>query len=198
VSKFVLFASVCLLLCGAGVSWANVVLEYPLPQGDPVYIRDIGPIEVTNHSLIEIYIENVLDEQRWKEWDFKIWVPEGTPAVTAMLVDYDNTVDHSNPSDFFGVSLAPIPETAMFGGEPYDGYYADTTEDPWLGYGTTPVGSEGDYPFGNPMWVGFHVQVDVPDTTAVFFTVHDECIPEPATLSLLALGVVALLRKRKA
>lgn len=170
---------------------ATITHTWELPD-PPEYVRDIGPEWIENHSAVEIYVENILDEQRWKDWWFKVWVEDTEPDVTSMQVDYDLTLDHSNPI-WLTVDLVPIEGTSPFEG--YKGFYASTFEAAWEQYGTEPVGGQGDYAIGNPAWVSFHL--DLPGEGPMAYQVHDECIPEPATILLLGLGGLALIKRKK-
>jgi hypothetical protein len=189
-------ASVVLLVVAVSCVQATYTKEWLLPD-PPEFILDIGPEEVleSQHSMVEIWVENVLDRTRWKEWYFAIYVLEGQDPITNMLVDYDLTEDHSAPEVWIPVNFTALPTTSVLpDGLTYQGYYADSEE---LGISTVPVGAQGEYPYGNPWWVSYHV--DVPDTItgSIWYVIHDECVPEPMTLALLAMGSVALVKRRR-
>lgn len=60
------------------------VVEYSLE--DPFqYEREIGPIEVTHSSPIDIYVANVYNENRWKDWKIIIWVPVSSDNLAMNL-----------------------------------------------------------------------------------------------------------------
>jgi len=175
-------------------SFAGAVeFEYPLDD-PPSYQRSIGPVWVAEHSPIDIYVQNILDPQRWKEWCIEIWIPETIDDLTSINVDYDNTANHSDPLEVFAVPLAPIEGEPLYAG--FKGFYASTLEEPWQDFGTTPVGGGGPHPWGNPEWVSFHIDPE-PDNTPVAFYIDDFCIPEPATVLLLTIGGCALLTRRR-
>ena len=127
---------------------------------------------------------------------FKIWVKDTGPVLTTMNVNYDLTANHSNPVALFPVNLVPLTEAPPFPG--FKGFYASTFESGWEQYGTVLPGEPGLYPIGNPWWVSFHI--NVPDTYHdwLVYSIYDECVPEPATMCLLGLGGLALIRKRRA
>jgi hypothetical protein len=147
---------------------------------------------VQHESPIDILVKNNLDPARWKDWRIIIGVLSTTP-VAEILVDYDNTPDHSQPITF-PVQLAAYGPWE-FEGQVYNAFYADTflVGSEWEKYGTTPVGSGGLYPIGNPQWLSFHFEV-IGEDPLVY--IKDKCIPEPATIAILGLGAIALLRKR--
>ena len=190
-------ASVVLLVVAVSCVQADYSKEWLLPD-PPEFILDIGPIELldSEHSMVEIWVENIFDPTRWKEWNFAMYVPVGSDPLTDMLVDYDLTEDHSAPVVEFPVDLTATPGTwVMPDGVEYQGYYADSVE---LGVSTSPDGDPtGPYPYGNPWWVSYHI--DVPDTItgSIWYEIYDECLPEPMTLALLAMGSVALIKRRR-
>jgi len=181
--KFLVFTLLAVSLLYGSLAKA-VEFEYLLDD-PPSYERSIGPVWVAQHSPVDIYVQNILDPQRWKEWYIEIWIPETIDDLTCIDIDYDNTANHSDPLEVFSVPLAPLGGEPLFAG--FKGFYADTFEEPWLEFGTTPVGSGGLHPWGNPEWVSFHINV-TPDNTPIAFYIDDFCIPEPATLLLLTLG----------
>ena len=193
--RFTILRVSLLLLCLVAVSvQGSVVIEYPM--GSTIeYEREIGPIEYEASSLVDIYVENVPDPLRWKDWLIEIWLPAGTaPADLIMNVDYDNTQDHSAPIEVFPVTLADHPGPSLWPDFLPVGFYASTWEAQWEDDGTVPEDETGDHPYGNPMWVSFHL--DLPDGPFGLH-IYDECIPEPATLGLLLLGGLALFSYRR-
>ena len=184
-----------LLLCLVAVSaQADVIIEYPMPDGVIEYQRTITE-EFTASSQVSVWVENVPNPDRWKEWLIEIWLPAGTtlPGLT-IQVDYDETEFHSDPTELFDVTLAPIQGDPIWDYLPV-GFYADTREAQWEEYGTVPVDEDPPHNLGNPWWVSFHF--DIPDHGPFGLHIYDECIPEPATLGLLLLGGLALLRRRR-
>ena len=167
-------------------------IVYPLDAPDQ-YIREIGPVLSYEHSEVEILVENVWDQERWKEWYVEIWVPDQYPDVLPIDVDYRSPL-LVDPFWIYDVPLTLITGDSPWPG--FKGFYADSEE---LGLSTTPVNSGGPYPFGNPEWISFHFSVEIPEDVDPFgFYLFDKCIPEPASLMLLGLGGLALIRKRRA
>jgi hypothetical protein len=147
-----------------------------------------GKIEI--NSPVDIYVANNLNPERWKEWKIVVWTPVTEAPVTQILVDYTNDPLHLIPEIQVPVELAPYAPLTWEGVD-YVGFYADTKLPQWAQFGTSPVGSGGPFPIGNPAWVSFHFDVGMDPIVYI----KDACVPEPATLALLGLGA-ALLRRR--
>jgi hypothetical protein len=169
-----------------------VVVEFPLTEPFQ-YEREIGPVQIAHSSPVDIYVANVFDENRWKDWNIIIWVPLAHADLTHIMVDYDNSPDHTQPLEVFEVPMA-VYAGPIYLGEEWKGFYANTWLAQWEQYGTNPVGSGLPHAWGNPAWVSFHFDVEVDP----FIYIKDACIPEPTTICLLGLGALGLLRKRHA
>jgi hypothetical protein len=187
---FLLILGMIALFCS--LVQANVI-EFPMPN-PPQYERNIGPMVLSEHSEIDIYIENIYDPDRIKDWTIAIWVPLSEPDITTIEVDYSNDPTHNVELERFSVTLADYVNL-MWNNVEYKGFYADTWASEWEQCGTNPVGSGLPHPWGNPMWVSFHFEVNVDP----ILYIKDVCaIPEPASLCMLGLGTLCLLRKRRA
>lgn len=162
---------------------------------DPdLFVVDTVVFEVADHSIVDVFVENVLDPARYKDWDFKVWLPGGSPALAEIFsLEYDSG---SGGVDYGLVPMAYAPSDATIAG--YDMYYASTFEAAWYAFGTQPVGSDlGRIDIGSPAWVNFHVDIDPSITAPIFFQVYDVSAPEPMSILLLGFGGLVLVRCRK-
>ena len=196
--KLLIIASFCLVIAVASPSFAGVItigLNDLLDTNPDPYIVDIVQMPVTDHSGVELYIANIEDPLRYKEWEITVYIPQGSELLTKLdIVDYEAL----NPPLY--LERSDVPMTAVSSIIPgYDAYHASTYEAAWFEYGTQPIGAGGDrVPIGNPAWISYHFSVDdaIPQSTPIFISIHDECIPEPGTICLLGLGGLLLRRKR--
>jgi len=182
--KFTFLLTIVVFTLFVGFSSA-ITVEHPLDEPFQYY-RIIGPLEITQHSPVDIYVANVFDPMRWKEWYIEIWIPETEPDIASIIVDYDNTPDHSDPLEQYAVDLTVITGEPLEQG--FKGFYAEG--------GTTIQGSGGLHDWGNPAWVSFHIP-DVAECSPLWYYIEDCCIPEPATIALVGFGALALLRKKQ-
>jgi hypothetical protein len=191
--KSVLFLSVIGIITLLSTVVQATTVEYPLTEPFQ-YEREIGPDKITEHSAIDIYVQNILSPIRVKDWKIIIWVPDTEPALTTIQVDYSNDPLHNYnlELELFNVNLAPY--TGSPPESDFKGFYADTWSPEWEQFGTNPVGSGLPHSWGNPAWVSFHFNVNADP----WVKIKDAClIPEPATICLLGLGALSLLRRKR-
>ena len=198
--KGLIIAAFCLVFTMVFPSLAiliEVPLNDPLDTNPDQYIVEIIEMEITEHSDIDLYIGNWEDQYRWKEWELIIYIPTGYAPPVLHTIHYQNMTP---PQDEYMYNCPLVAGTPIPG---YDAYYANTLEAMWHEYGTQPKNAVGDrVPVGNPYWIGYWIDVDDtipsgPGGIPIKVTVFDECVPEPATIALLGLGGLALLRKRR-
>jgi len=199
----VLLVSLALFACHSFGSVITIELGSPLDQNGDQYIVDTGWIEVDEHSQIRTEVENYLDPTRYKEWEYQIALPIGSTFSSQILsLEYDTTDgEGTEPADNVDYGNVPLNYLGVENilGVDYDVYYADTTEAAWDAYGTQPIGADwGRIDIGNPEWVNFVVDIPEEVQGSVWISIYDVCeIPEPMTISLLALGGLIIRRKRR-
>jgi hypothetical protein len=195
-NKALIITSICLAIAVISSSFGTII-TIELGNSNDInpdpYTVDIPQMEALVNSVIEVRIENMENPGRYKEWELIVLIPQLCPALTHLDI-----LDYEYGSAVLNIENVPmaLDSTIHFPG--YKAYYADTRETGWYQYGTQPVGENwGRFDIGNPGWVSFHFNVDAPHGTPVFIGVHDKCIPEPMTLSLLGLGALSLIRRKK-
>ena len=196
--RIAISAILCVLVASSG-AWADYSEEWLLGE-PPEYDQEIGPVEVlaSQHSTMDIYVQNILDPARWKLWEFEIYLVAGESAPSDLDVSYWLAPDYDGFPDASEFSIAmDSMGTVLIDDELYDGYRASAYDHPE--WGTSPVGDPDPLGFeiGNPEWVGFSIDIDESVETSVWYYIHDECLPEPVSMTLLGLGGLALLRRKR-
>ena len=201
--KRVLTTTLIIVLAGVGVVRAatiTVPLNDPLDIDPDPYIVHIPLVEFTEHSDVILEVENVLDPTRYKDWDYQVFIPTGSPAVAELdYVRYYSDAVMTTYTEITNVDL-DYEGIQNIGGQDYDIYYASTFEAKWEDYCTSPVsGPPGPYgtDVGNPAWVVWACTIDDSITGSVYAGAFDVCVPEPATLCLFGMGALAMLRRRR-
>ena len=136
---------------------------------------------------------------RWKHIGYDIMADQfqggtgGPPTYIDIVINWSTMAYPSNPN------MPPIPPLTPA----QEAAYIDRSH---LVYAGPAIGLQHwtgnfDIPDYNPEWVSIDVLTmgGYPNMEAVsvFGSITHECLPEPATLSLLALGGLALIRRRK-
>jgi len=128
------------------------------------------------------------DPTRWKEVDLTFCVSPAD-AVSEVTINW-STVDWGGPGGTGPAGPFPMPGDEMYIERLID-YGIDIPIDPVTGEGawagTLPV------PY-NPEWISIDLRGF--DFTITGCIVHD-CVPEPATMGLLALGGLAVIRRKR-
>jgi len=142
------------------------------------------------------FYNDPLDTQRWKEIYWDIWIGPDDPGDTGDIVEV--AINWSNDLYPNGTGQPPMPTEEAFIERFIIGQYVVNG----------PIDIERiegfDPPFiipeFNPEWVSIDVRmIDQVSAEGVRITgeICHECVPEPATMSLLALGGLAVLRRRR-
>ncbi|MGA2070758.1 MAG: PEP-CTERM sorting domain-containing protein [Sedimentisphaerales bacterium] len=152
----------------------GVQSDYPAHLGG--YFTTSGPLDPT------VRIQEGIDNDTAFAWtDYHITI--GMDNSTFSIFDPAGLV---MPAGWTAVVTAPVPGNMPNGGGP--GYVGII--DYYMGTGGSPVAINGSADFG------FKISFTGTGTTS--FSTEQIPTPEPATIGLLGLGAMALLRRRKA
>jgi hypothetical protein len=162
------------LLSGDGTGWDNQFVYYPNTDWWNMWFYDDPP-----------------DPARYKHFTYDITLyMELTPTLTEVAINWSTLAYGPNPGQPPIPPMTPDEEQAqitryvIYSGQP--------------AYGEHLVGEF--YLRGlNPEWVSFDMRNYASDNlgTMAMGTITHECLPEPATLSVLALGGLGVLLRRK-
>ena len=141
------------------------------------------------------------DDTRWKEIDYVINVSPDVQESGTNLTIAINWSTLAYPEMGPGgpppiPPLGPLENIFIHREIIYDGPADGPPENPWFNEPLTGHISIPDY---NPEWVSIDVQAFLGVNGGVMIEgdIWHECLPEPGTLSLLALGALGLLRRKR-
>ncbi len=162
------------LRSGDGTGWDNRFVYYPNTDWWNMWFYDDPP-----------------NDARWKliTYDITMYV-EVSPDLTEVAINWSTMANPPNPGQPPIPPMTPEEEQArivrqvIFSGQPM--------------YGEHLVG-DIIIPDYNPEWVSIDIRSYDADGWDVYATgtITHECLPEPATLSVLALGGLAVLARRR-
>jgi len=163
------------LMGGEGTGWNNEFVYYPNTDWWNMWFYDDPP-----------------DPARWKHFTYDIILyMELTPVLTEVAINWSTLAYGPNPGQpplplemTLEEEQAQITRYVIYSGQPVSGEHL--------------VG-EFDLRGLNPEWVSFDMRNYASDNlgTMAMGTITHECLPEPATLALVALGGLGVLLRRK-
>ena len=138
------------------------------------------------------------DPTRWKEIDLDI--PAVAPVDPCQPSALELVINWSTPEwSALGLDHPPLPGDVI---DPADeDLYIKRSAPIFIDllFGPTPITTLPDpfiIPDYNPEWVSIDV-TGINVETLIPGTIDHRCVPEPATIGLIAMGVLALIRKRR-
>ena len=236
---FALLSLICFVAAGTAMGYpirdslydADEIIPLPDPPSPDHTNYASGTIDASNNTSADpldytIVVENVLNEDNWKEWLYDLTYTYANQEPDGYHADFHIDYSITNPAwypgstepqfictDYWGVGYSAVPAPGQLPlnwrtvGFPLmrpdeNGTYTqpvkvnpgDPLVDDYLDMEVPPWDDFDEYFWWNPEWVslsfyGYGFTVDYEFT--------DWCIPEPMTMSLLALGGLALLRRRR-